>query len=112
MIVSNTMSVHDLQPASEAWERCWDSILRLPTEPLDLDLLYKKAERVVRVCRLSAGDDGIDWFLWQVQDGQLFVGEQLVADPDSVEWLRIHTALSGAHAGVTGEISTASLETV
>jgi len=112
MIFSNTISFLDLKPTSKDWERCWDSILTLPIEPLDLDFLYKKAERVVRACRLSAGDNGIDWFMWQIRDGQSFVAEQLVTDPDSAEWLRIHAVLSGAHAGAMSGIDAANLESV
>ena len=94
---------------SEFWAKCWDDVLRLPIEPLTNRVVNMKAELLVQNCRASAGDDGVEWFLRQLGDGLLFVVEQLAGDPDSVEWQRIHAALSGARAGLFGEMKIASV---
>ena len=81
------------------WEDCWEYVLRLAVETLADDVLYRTAEQLVRTCRCSAGDQGIEWFYCQLRDGRSFVAEQLRDDPDNPEWRRIKAVLDGAHRG-------------
>lgn len=90
----------DIPGISEDWERCWESILRLPIEPFSADHLYDEAQRLVRACCSSAGDEGAEWFAWQVHDGQLFVAEQFASAPNDLDWQRIDAVLAGAQAGL------------
>ena len=81
------------------WEDCWEDVLRLAVVTLADDALYRRAEGLVRTCRSSVGDRGIDWFHFQVRDGQAFVAEQLRQDHENPEWRRIKAVLDGAHSG-------------
>jgi hypothetical protein len=99
------------QPCAE-WEDCWESILSLPLRALDSDDLYRNAALFVRDCRLHAADEGLGWLKEEIDDGQIFVREQLEADPADLEWQRIYAALSGALAGLEEPLKLADLETV
>jgi hypothetical protein len=90
----------DDSKTSAAWTSCWESLLRMPIEPVSADALFEQAKRLVKTCCARNGHD--DWFEWRVDDGHLFVSEQLALDPDSPEWQRIDAVLTGALAGLAG----------
>lgn len=89
-----------LADRTAAWEMCWQHVPSLPRQDLSDEALFAEAERLVRSCHARAGDQGIAWFREELDDGQLFIAEQLVADPDDPDWQRVSVMLAGAEAGL------------
>lgn len=83
-----------------AWERCWESVLCLSGNDLSDEALFTEAKRLLRRCRASTADRGIDWFKHELEDAQVFVAEQIAADPADPDWRRIRALLAGAEAGL------------
>lgn len=82
-----------------AWQRCWEILMRLPTKTLSGEALFAEAKRAVRTCRMHTGDKGIDWFREELDEGRVFVAEQIAVDPDP-DWRRLQTVLEGACFGL------------
>jgi hypothetical protein len=77
----------------------WESILRLPLEPFHSPELRVEAKRLINACCSSMAKADIAWLKEQVEEGKLFVTEELAVNPDDLEWQRIDAVLAGALAG-------------
>jgi hypothetical protein len=89
--------------AIRLYGECWDSILRLPLEPLSNARLFEEAQRIVRECRRQTADHTTSWLKELVEDGRCLAARALDVNPDDVEWRRIDAALCGAGTGLADD---------
>jgi hypothetical protein len=54
--------------------------------------------------KLCAEDEGFGWLKKEIEDGQLFVTEQLAAEPADLEWQRIYAAFVRRTGRIGGAI--------
>jgi hypothetical protein len=81
--------------AIRLYAECWDSILRLPLEPLSNARLFEEAQRIVHECRRQTDDHTIIWLKELVEDGRCLAARELDVNPDDAEFRRIDAALRG-----------------
>jgi hypothetical protein len=89
-----------VRDAGAEWQTCWEHVLCLPGGDLPDGALFAAAAQLVRSCHARAGDQGIAWFREELDDGQLFVAEQLAVDPDDPDWQRVSAVLEGASSSL------------
>lgn len=81
-----------------ALEECWSSLISLNNEPISLNKLFSRAEKILQYHRVEHADD-IEQLRPRIEARQRVVAAEIATGAADPQLMRLRAVLAGAHAG-------------